>query len=131
MSWSIAAARSSRRSRSPKAWTPCRSSKSCVAKRVDLLRVRLVEVVVPPEARAGVEHALGLARGVPDVEELVDELLEDARREAHARGEDGRLVELLGEAQEDGRRGHDGVRAVGPELVRVAALAVRHARTSS
>ena len=126
MSWSIAAARSRSRSRSPKACTACRSSKSCDANLRHLPRVRLVEVVVPPEARARVEHALGLAGGVPHVEELVDQLLEDARGEPHARREDGRQVELLGEAQEDGRRRHDGVRAVGPELVLVAPLAVRH-----
>ena len=92
-----------------------------------VLRVRLVEVVVAAKALARVEHALGLAGGVPHVEELVDELLEDARGEAHARGENCRLFELLRETEEDRGRREDGVGAVRAELPRVAPLAVRHA----
>ena len=46
-----------------------------------LARVRLVVVVVPADADARVEHPLGLAGCVPHVEELVDELLEDALRD--------------------------------------------------
>ncbi len=88
--------------------------------------MRLVEVVVAPEPRAGVEHALGLAGGVPHVEELVHELFEHAGREADARGQDAAELELLGESKKDGGRGDDGVRAVGSQLVGVAALAVGH-----
>ena len=91
-----------------------------------LARVRLVEVVAPTEARARLEDPLGLARRVPDVEELVDELLEDALRQAHAGRQDRRRLEHRREPQEDRRGGDDGVRAIGPELVGVAPLAVGH-----
>ena len=46
--------------------------------------------------------------------------------ETHARGGDGRQVEPLDEAEEDGRRGDDGVGAVGAELEGVAPLGGRH-----
>jgi hypothetical protein len=65
------------------------------------------------------------------VEELVDELFEDAGGEAHPGREDGGQLEDVGEPEKDRRRGDDGVGAVGPELVGVAPLAVADIRTSS
>ena len=89
-------------------------------------RVRLVEVVTPAHPHAPVDDAFGLARRVPDVEELVDQLLEDAPGEADARSENAREVQLPREAQEDGGGGNDRVGAVRTQLVGIAPFAVRH-----
>ena len=73
--------------------------------------VRLVELVAPAQARARRQHGLLLGGRVPDVEVLVDELLEDAVLQPYAWSEDARRLEALGDAEQDRRSRNDRVGA--------------------
>ena len=82
----------------------------------DELAVGLVEVVAAAEPLARVEHGERLLRRVPDLEVLVDELVEDALLEADARRDDGAHLEHLGESEEDRRGRDDRVGAIGAQV---------------